>query len=78
MATKKTTLRLDDYVREIGRLKPEEQLTLIEIISGRLKKTLKRKKARRSVMELQGLGAHIWKSIDAQKYVSEERESWKY
>ena len=77
MATKKMTLGLDDYVREIGRLKPEEQLTLIEIISGRLKKTLNQKKAKRSVMELQGLGAYIWKSIDAQKYVSEERESWK-
>jgi len=53
---------LDDYVRGIGRLKPDEQLTLIEIISARLKKGLKRKRAKHSVMELEGLGAHIWKS----------------
>jgi hypothetical protein len=27
-------------------------------------------------MELEGLGAHIWKKIDAQQYVRKERESW--
>jgi len=76
MAIKNGTLRFDDYVRGIGRLKPDEQLTLIEMISARLKKTLKQKKAKHSVMELEGLGAHIWKSIDAQQYVNEERKSW--
>jgi len=29
-----------------------------------------------SVMELEGLGAHIWKGVDAQQYVSKERKSW--
>ena len=76
MATKTVNLRFDDYVRGVGRLKPNEQLTLIEILSARLKKTLKRKRAKHSVMELEGLGAHIWKSIDAQQYVNTERKSW--
>ncbi|NVM21500.1 MAG: hypothetical protein HWN68_06945 [Desulfobacterales bacterium] len=58
------------------RLQPEEQLSLVEIISVKLKKTLGRKKAKHSVMELEGLGADVWKGIDAQHYVSEERESW--
>ena len=75
MGTKKGPLRFDDYVQGIGGLKPEEQLTLIEIISTRLRKTLKPKTSKHSVMELDGLGAHIWKSIDAQQYVSEERKS---
>lgn len=78
MATKKSDLRFDDYVRGIERLRLDEQLSLIEIITARLKKTLKRKKARHSVMELEGLGAHIWKGIDAQQYVNKERESWDY
>jgi len=76
MATKKVSLRLDDYVRGIEGLRPEEQLTLIEIISVKLKKALRQKKRTHSVMELEGLGAHIWKGMDAQKYVNEERESW--
>jgi hypothetical protein len=78
MATKKSDLRFDDYVRGIERLRPDEQLSLIEIITARLKKTLKRKRSRHSVMELEGLGAHIWKGIDAQQYVNKERESWDY
>jgi len=76
MPTKKVSLTYADYVRGIQRLRPEEQLSLVEIISVKLKKTLGRKKAKHSVMELEGLGADVWKSIDAQHYVSEERESW--
>ena len=29
-----------------------------------------------SIMELEGLGADLWKDIDAQEYVNKERESW--
>jgi len=76
MPTKKVSLTYADYVRGIQRLRPEEQLSLVEIISVKLKKTLGRKKAKHSVMELEGLGADVWKGIDAQHYVSEERESW--
>jgi hypothetical protein len=76
MTAKKSNLRFEDYVRGIEHLKPNEQLSLIEIMSARLKKTLKQEKAKHSVMELEGLGADIWKGIDAQQYVSKERESW--
>ena len=76
MATKKSTLRFEDYVKGIERLRPDEQLNLIEIISARLKTNLKRKKVKHSIMELEGLGAHIWKGVDAQQYVSKERKSW--
>jgi hypothetical protein len=76
MATKKLTLRFDDYVKGIGSLKPDEQLNLIEIISARLKTNLRREKVKHSVMELEGLGAHIWKGVDAQQYVNKERKSW--
>ena len=76
MATKKLALDFEDYVRGIERLKPDEQLSLIKIISARLKKTLKRKRIKHRVMELEGLGAQIWKDIDAQRYVCEERKSW--
>jgi hypothetical protein len=76
MATKKSILRFEDYVKGIERLRPDEQLNLIEIISARLKTNLRGKKAKHSVMELEGLGAHIWKGVDAQQYVTKERKSW--
>ena len=76
MTAKKSTLRFEDFVRGIEHLRPDEQLSLIEIMSARLKRKLKHKKGKHSVMELEGLGAPIWKQIDAQQYVREERESW--
>jgi len=77
MARKKMTLSFEDYVKGIELLKPEEQLSLIEIISARLKNTINGKqKTKHRVMELEGLGAQLWKSIDVQDYVNEERKSW--
>jgi hypothetical protein len=38
--------------------------------------TVRGKKAKHSVMELEGLGADIWKGVDAQEYVLKERNSW--
>jgi len=49
-------------------------LTLLEIISARLKKSIGKK--RNSIMKLEGLGANIWKGIDAQSYVQKERDAW--
>lgn len=76
MAIRKASLSYDDYVRGIQSLKPEEQLSLVEMISAGLKRTLRKKIVKHSIMELEGLGADIWKGIDAQEYVREERESW--
>ena len=76
MAAKKASLTYDDYVRGIKKLRPEEQLSLVEIISARLKRTLASKKQKHNLIELQGLGAEVWKGIDAQEYVRRERESW--
>ena len=76
MGRKKAQLTYHDYVKGIQGLKPEEQLSLVEIISARLKRTLGSKKGKHSVMELEGLGADIWQGIDAQEYVNEERKAW--
>lgn len=76
MNIEKLDLKYNDYVKGIRGLKPEEQLNLIEIISAQLKKNIARKKAKRSIMELEGLGARLWKGVDAQEYVRKERESW--
>lgn len=63
-----------DYIKGIKDLKPEEQLSLVEIISAHLKRTIAKRK--HSIMELEGLGAEIWKDVDVQEYIKKERESW--
>jgi len=76
MATKKGALAYKDFVEGIKKLEPEEQLSLVELISVRLKKLISGKKKKHSIMELAGLGAEIWKGVDAQEYVRNERSSW--
>ena len=60
---------------EVEKLSQTDQLRLLEQIAGliRRKKTIK---SHRSILELQGLGKEVWKDIDAQQYVNEERKSW--
>ena len=76
METRGTSFSYSDYARGIKSLNIDEQLTLLEIISTRLKKTIGKRRKKNSIMELEGLGADIWKGIDAQDYVHKERESW--
>ena len=76
METRRISLSYSDYVRGIKFLNIDEQLTLLEIISARLKKSIGKRRKKSSIMELEGLGANIWKSIDAQDYVNKERKSW--
>jgi hypothetical protein len=76
METKRMSLSYSDYVRGIRFLNIDEQLTLLEIISTRLKKSIGKRRKKNSIMELEGLGANIWKGIDAKDYVRKERESW--
>ena len=76
METRKTSISYSDYVKGIQFLNKYEQLTLLEIISARLKKSTDKRRNKKSIMDLEGLGANIWKGIVAQDYVLTERKSW--
>lgn len=56
-------------------LSPQEQLDLLEQIAALLRASLPPQPAR-SVLELEGLGAAIWRGIRAQEYVNQERAVW--
>ncbi len=65
------------YQRYIEPIPVAEQLQLIALVTKKLasqSKSLDDNK--RSLLELEGLGAEIWKDIDAQKYVDELRDEW--
>jgi hypothetical protein len=69
-------ISIDEYIKGISFLDIDEQLTLLEVISARIKKSIMKRRNKNSVMELEGLGADIWKGVEAQEYVNKERYSW--
>ena len=64
------------YESEIRKLPPGEQLRLVELITRDLAAAAGADRDLRSIMELRGLGAEIWKDVDAQQYVKELRDEW--
>lgn len=60
---------------EIRRLTPQEQLDLLEEIAALLRAALPMQPTR-SILELKGLGAPIWRGVRAQDYVGQERAAW--
>lgn len=64
------------YQQYIKPLPNSEKIRLIVKVSTDLAET--ENKPKRSIMELHGLGAEIWKGIDAQEYVNELRNEWEH
>ena len=66
------------YEEQIRSLTPEQKLRLIALIAGELTEQIHTlpQPRRRSLMELEGLGAEIWQGIDAQEYVDQLRSEW--
>jgi len=64
-----------EVLSRIQRLTPADQLRLLEELATLVRRQVTTQ-ARRSILELQGLGKEIWQDIDAQEYVDRERASW--
>ena len=73
-----TTLRAEEIYEQHIKLLPEaEQLRLVALIAHQLAATATQTpQPQRSLRELEGLGADLWKGIDAQQYVDELRKEW--
>lgn len=76
MSRKHDNLTYDDYVRGVDKLEPEQQLRLVELLSTKLYKHIKKKKNNHKITELHGLGAEIWKGYNIDEYIEKERSSW--
>lgn len=76
MSKKDNSLTYQDYVRGIQKLKPDQQLSLVEIITSRLRKNLQVGSREHRITELEGLGAEIWTNLDIEEYLRGERKSW--
>ena len=64
------------YLRYIKGLSVAERLRLLEITARELAATGQPNQPKRSLLELEGLGAEIWQGVDAQEYVNKLRREW--
>ena len=74
-----TSYTRDGVLNYARRLSHAEQLKLLEELASliRQQQTEEPEEPLPSLLELEGLGAEIWEGIDPQKYIEEERKSWR-
>lgn len=70
-----TTSTHDQILKMIKRLNLPEQVHLLATLSCMVRDQVVEAKSH-SIMELEGLGAEIWRDSDAQTFVDHERASW--
>lgn len=71
-------MTVEEIYQQIKPLPAQERLRLISKISAELAEENKERLQKRSLLELEGLGAEIWEGIDAQEYVNELRNEWEH
>lgn len=65
-------MTFDEIVQEIEQLSVEQRKALIAILADSLTGPAKT----RSLLELEGLGEHLWRQQDGQTYVDSLRQEW--
>jgi hypothetical protein len=68
------TTPYEDARRSVEALGPAEQMRLLAELTARLSVKLDRQP--RGLQELEGLGADLWKGLDVEEYLRQERSSW--
>lgn len=68
-------LNYDELLEQILRLDPDERARLIAAVAQHQQMPREERRGH-SIFELRGLGKEIWRGLDAQEYVRQERASW--
>ena len=73
MASKIT---LDEVLSASERLSLSDQLSLIGLLSERVRREVDRDNEAVDMLSLAGLGAELWQEVDITAYLERERASW--
>lgn len=65
----KGAISLEKLVKLIEELTPEEK----GILKKKLEESIQKK---HKLLELEGLGAELWRNIDVEGYIDKERDGW--
>ena len=70
-------MSLQQVLREVESLSREEQSQLIKLLLDRVLPSSNAQPDKiHSLRELRGLGKEIWEGVDAQDYISQQRDEW--
>jgi hypothetical protein len=69
-----TSIQVRNILSRTRKLGYEAKLYLVEKLIQQLKSSTDKKSQPRRLSELTGLGSEIWKDVDIDKYVQEERQ----
>jgi len=67
-------VKLEYILQQISALDNDSKIQVVEKILTMLKSDKNRKDSKRDLTELKGLGAEIWKDVDVDNYLKNERE----
>jgi len=65
-----------DVLNRIEQLTPDEQFQLLEDLVALVRRYQVKAKPKHNVMEFSGFAKELWKDVDVEKYIDEERNSW--
>jgi hypothetical protein len=66
----------DHIISEIKSLSLSDQLVVLEQTVALVRAKTGKASTHRSILELKGRGRDIWKKIDVNEYLEQERSSW--
>lgn len=65
----------NQVLSQVQHLEPDEQRRLLEELSAIVQQQYAARPKHR-ITEFKGLGKEVWRKIDVEKYIEEERNSW--
>jgi len=67
----------EEALNRARQLPTDELLLLLQELAALIRQQITiKEEPLHSFLELEGLGKEIWRDIDAQEYINQERESW--
>ncbi|HLL78294.1 MAG TPA: hypothetical protein VKT25_02270 [Ktedonobacteraceae bacterium] len=67
---------LNDLADRMQEISPDEIDQFLDELGRVVRRRATNQTKKHSVKELRGLGKELWRSIDVEKYIEEERNSW--
>lgn len=71
-----TTAEYEQIASMARQLGLKERLLLLQELLGTISSDVAETGSKRSIFELKGVGAEMWREIDVDEYIRQERASW--
>jgi hypothetical protein len=65
-----------NIINQFQQLSPEDQARLLKDLAAVMDDLQAKSKPQHTFLELRGLGKELWRSVDVDQYLEEERNSW--